>query len=85
MTNKTRIFFTMAALGAAIFAVFTAVHTLTGGVWALSVPAAVGTAFAARSVYRRLLGRMANDSVAVPTIHGPNGRIEAIEVFWRPG
>ncbi len=85
MTNKTKIFLIVAALGAAIFAVFIAVHTLTGAAWVLSVPAAVAAALAARPVYWRLLGQMENDSITIPTSHGPDGRIEAIEVFWRPG
>jgi hypothetical protein len=85
MTNKTKILLIMTALGPAIFAVFTAVHILTSGAWVLSVPAAVVTGLAARSVYWRLLGWMVNDSVTVPTSHGRDGRIEAIEVFWRPG
>ena len=33
----------------------------------------------------RSVGRMIHSDAVVATDHGPDGRIEAIEVFWRPG
>lgn len=85
MTNRTKIVLIMAGLGAGIAGVFNLVHALTGGAWALSVPAALTSAVAARWVYWWAIGRMMNDGAVVPTGHGPDGRIDAIEVFWRPG
>ena len=85
MTNKTKIFLLMAALGTGVAAVFTVVQALTGDAWAVSILAAAVAALAARSIYWRSIGSMMNDGAVVATDHGPEGRLEAIEVFWRPG
>ena len=85
MSNKTRIMLLSAVLGTIITAVFMTVHALTGGAWAISVPAALAAAAIARAAYWRSIGRMMNSNTVVTTDHGPDGRIEAIEVFWRPG
>ena len=85
MTNKAKIVLIMAVLGAAISGAFNLVHALSDGAWLLSIPGALVAAVAARSAYRWSIGWMMNDSAVVPTDYGPDGRIEAIEVFWRPG
>lgn len=85
MTNKTKIMLLSAALGTMITAVFMIAHTLTDGAWVISVPAAIIAATAARAAYWRSVGRMTNNDAVVATDHGPDGRTEAIEVFWRPG
>ena len=85
MSNKTRIMLIWAVLGAGVAAVFNLTHALTDGTWALSVGAALLAAAAARLMYRRSISSMTNDHSVVPTDHGPDGRIDAIEVFWRPG
>lgn len=85
MTNKAIIVVIMTGLGAGIAGVFNVVHALTGGAWVLSIPAALMSVVAARSIYWRAIGRMMNDGAVVPTEHGSDSRIDAIEVFWRPG
>ena len=85
MTNKTKVMLLWAALGTMVAAVFMAAHTLTAGAWAISVPAALLGAAVARLAYWRSIGRMMNNNTVVPTEHGPDGRIDAIELFWRPG
>ena len=85
MTNKTKIMLLTAVLGTMITAVFMTAHTLTDGAWVISAPAALVAAAAARAAYWRSIGRMMNSTAVVATEHGPDGRIEAIEVFWRPG
>ncbi len=85
MSNKTKIMLLTAALGTMITAAFMTAHTLTDGAWVISVPAALAAAAAARGAYWRSVGRMMNSNTVVTTGHGPDGRIEAIEVFWRPG
>lgn len=85
MTNKTRIMLVWAALGTAIAVVFNVVHAASGGMWAVSVAATLIAIAAARAIYWRMISRMMNHSAVVPTEHGPDGRIDAIELFWRPG
>lgn len=85
MSNKVKIFLLMAVLGTGVAAVFTAAQALTDGAWVISIPAALAAAVVARSIYWRSIGSMMNEGAVVPTEHGTNGRLEAIEVFWRPG
>ena len=85
MTNKAKIVLLMTVLGAAIAGVFSLVHVITGGAWVFSIPTALAAAAAARPIYWRSIGSMTNNHAVVPSGHGPDGRIEAIEVFWRPG
>lgn len=85
MTNKMRMMLTVPALGMGVALVFNVVHGATAGAWVASVPAAAAAGLAARSLYWRLIRGMTNDRDAVPTEHGTDGRVEAIEVFWRPG
>ena len=85
MSNRAKIILLMSMLGFGVISVFNLVHAATDEAWVLSIPAAVAAAAAARSIYWWVLGRMMSDDVAVPTDFGPDGPIEAIEVFWRPG
>ena len=85
MTNKVKIMLLMAALGLGVAAVFNAAHAVSGGRWLVSVPATALAALVAYRMYWRTIVRMTNDRHVVPTEHGPDGRLTAIEVFWRPG
>ena len=85
MSNRAKIILLVSALMAATAGVFILVHIITGGAWMLSIPAALVAAAAVRPIYWRSIGRMTNNHAIVPTGHGSDGRIEAIEVFWRPG
>ncbi|MEM9039023.1 MAG: hypothetical protein AAGD33_03905 [Actinomycetota bacterium] len=85
MTNKLRLTLLTAGLALAVAVVFNVALTASDGNWLVSVPTAAVAALAARSVYWRVVGRLANDDEVVVTEHGPDGRLEAIEVFWRPG
>ena len=85
MSNKVKIILLMSALSLGVVAVFNVTHAASGEAWAVSLPVAAAASFAASLVYRRTILGMTNDSDVVVTDHGPDGRIEAIEVFWRPG
>ncbi|MEM9748774.1 MAG: hypothetical protein AAF945_18935 [Actinomycetota bacterium] len=85
MTNKLRLTLLVAALALAVAVVFNTALAASDGNWWVSVPTAAVAGLAARSIYWRVVGRLANDDDVVMTEHGPYGRLEAIEVFWRPG
>ena len=85
MTNKTKIILIASGLGLGVALVFNVVHIATGGAWVASVPAAVAAGLGARPLYWRLIARMTNSAEIVATEHGFDGRVDAIEVFWRPG
>jgi hypothetical protein len=57
---------------------------LSGDLWA-GVAASMLGIVAARAILRRSVAALTNDQSVVATEHGAVGRIEAIEVFWRPG
>ncbi|MEM7271646.1 MAG: hypothetical protein AAF547_01080 [Actinomycetota bacterium] len=85
MSNKVRIILLYAAIGLGIATVFNVVHEATGGAWLVSLPAVAVAGLAARAIYWWSIGQQTNDGEVVATEHGPDGRVEAIEVFWRPG
>ena len=85
MSNRVRIILLSSVLGFGVIAAFGVVHRATDGAWVASVPAGAAAALVARSLYWRSVSGLTNDDIVVPTEHGPDGRIEAIEVFWRPG
>ena len=86
MTNKVKIIALAALLGSSVAVIWAVVHAATGGRWLVSVPIAVIGAFVARAVYwRTVMVVMTNAADVVATDHGPRGRVDAIEVFWRPG
>ena len=57
---------------------------LTGNLW-VAVAVLVLGIVAARAILRRSVAALTNDRSVVATEHAVDGRIEAIEVFWRPG
>ncbi len=57
---------------------------LTGDLWVAATASVLGIV-AARAILRRQVTALRNDQVVVATGHAVQGRIEAIEVFWRPG
>ena len=84
MTNKTKIFLIMAALGTGVAVVFNLALAASGGSLAVGLPVAVVAGVIAYRLYWRIVTRMTNGSEVVPTAHGPSGHIEAIEYYWRP-
>ena len=57
---------------------------LSGNLWVAAVVAVLGIV-AARAILRRYVATLTNDQFVVATEDAVDGRIEAIEVFWRPG
>ena len=57
---------------------------LSGNLWVAAAASVLGIV-AARAVLRRYVAALTNDQSVVATEHAVVGRIEAIEVFWRPG
>ena len=57
---------------------------LSGNPWVAAAACVLGIV-ASRVLWRRSVAALTNDRSVVPTEHGVGGRIEAIEVFWRPG
>ena len=73
-----------AVVGLCAFAAYRVVEQWTG-LWALGLIAGVAVGVAGPFAQRLLVQSQTNDDAVVATEHGPNGRVEAIEVFWRPG
>ena len=57
---------------------------LSGNLWVAAAASALGIV-AARAIVRRCVAGLTNDQSVVATEHAVDGRIEAVEVFWRPG
>lgn len=57
---------------------------LSGNLW-VALAAAVLGIVAARAIWRRYVATLTNDQSVVATEHAVDGRVEAVEVFWRPG
>ena len=57
---------------------------LSGNLWVAAAASVLGIV-AARAILRRSVAALTNDQSVVATEHAVDGRIEAIEVFWRPG
>lgn len=57
---------------------------LSGNLWVAAAVSVLGIV-AARAILPRYVATLTDDGSAVATEHGVAGRIEAIEVFWRPG
>ena len=86
MSNKYKIMVLWALLGTGVFGLVGAVQAATGGLWYVSVPTLIVAALAARAIYwRTLMFVMTNAGDVVATENGATGRLDAIDVFWRPG
>jgi mycoredoxin len=57
---------------------------LSGTLW-VAAATSVLAIVAARRIWRRSVAALTNDQSVVATDYAVDGRIEAIEVFWRPG
>jgi hypothetical protein len=57
---------------------------VSGNLWVAAATSVLGIV-AARAILRRYVATLTNDQSVVATEHAVDGRIEAIEVFWRPG
>jgi mycoredoxin len=57
---------------------------VSGNLWVAAATSVLGIV-AARAILRRYVATLTNDQSVVATQHAVDGRIEAIEVFWRPG
>ncbi|MDQ1425665.1 MAG: hypothetical protein QOD72_3163, partial [Acidimicrobiaceae bacterium] len=56
----------------------------SGNLWVAAAASVLGLV-AARAILRRYVAALTNDHSVVATAQTGDGRIEAIEVFWRPG
>jgi hypothetical protein len=65
-------------------AAFGLATVFSGSLWVGATASVLGIV-AARAIRRSSLAALTNDRSVVATEHGIHGRIEAVEVFWRPG
>lgn len=82
--NKTKLILATVALWSLPGIAFGLATALSGSLWvgaAASVPGVV----AARAILRRSVAAFTNDQSVPAAEHAVDGRIDAIEVFWRPG
>lgn len=82
--NRTTLIVATVALWSLPGIAFGLAMVVWGDLW-VGVAAAALALVAARGIFRRNLGAFTNDGSVVTTEHGVHGRIEAVEVFWRPG
>jgi glutaredoxin len=57
---------------------------LSGNPWVAAAASGLGIV-ASRATLRRSVAALTNDQSVVVAEHAVDGRIEAVEVFWRPG
>jgi glutaredoxin len=84
VTNKTKLIVASVVLWSLAGLAFGLAMGLSGNLWVAAAVAVLGIV-AARAILRRFVAALTNDQAVVATEHGVDGRIEAIEVFWRPG
>lgn len=84
VANRTKLTAATAAFWSLPGITFGLVAVLSGNLW-VATTAAVLAIVAAKAILRRWVSALTNDRSVVATDHAVDGRIEAIEVFWRPG
>jgi hypothetical protein len=82
--NKTKLVVAHVVLWSLPGIAFGLSTVLSGNPW-VGAAASVLCIVAARAILRRAVAALTNDQSVVATEHAVDGRIEAIEVFWRPG
>jgi mycoredoxin len=84
VANKTKLIVASVALWCLPGIAFALSMVLSGNVWVAAAASALGIV-AARSILRRSVVALTNDQSVDAGEHAVGGRIEAVEVFWRPG
>ena len=84
MANKTKLIVASVVLWSLPGAAFGLSTALSGDLWVGAAAAMLGI-IAARALLRRTVAALTNDQSVIATEHAVDGRIEAVEVFWRPG
>jgi len=84
VASKTKSIVVTGALWALPGIAFGLGTVLSGNPWVGAAAAVLG-AIAARALWPHAVAALANDRVVVASGYAVDGRIEAIEVFWRPG
>ena len=84
VANKTKLIVATVVLWSLPGIAFGLSMVLSGNLWVAAATSVLGIV-AARAILRRCVAALTNDRSVVATEHAVDGRIEAIEVFWRPG
>jgi hypothetical protein len=84
VTNKTKLVAATVVLWSLPGIMFGLATVVSGNLWAGAAAAVLGIV-AARVLFRRSIATLTNDRSVAAGEHAVQGRIEAVEVFWRPG
>jgi hypothetical protein len=84
VANKTKLLVASVVLWSLPGIAFGLSMVVSGNLWVAAAASVLGIV-AARAILRRSVAALTNDRSVVATEHAVDGRIEAIEVFWRPG
>ncbi len=84
VANKTKLIVASVVLWSVPGIAFGLSTVLSGNLWVGAATSVLGIV-AARAIFRRYVAALTNDQSVVATEQAVDGRIEAIEVFWRPG
>ena len=84
VANKTKLIVVSVVLWSLPGTAFGLSTVVSGSPWVGAAASLLGIV-AARAILRRAVAALTNDRFVVATDHAVDGRIEAIEVFWRPG
>jgi hypothetical protein len=84
VANKTKLIVVSVVLWSLPGMAFGLTMVLSGNLWVGAAAFVLGIV-AARAIMRRSVAALTNDQSVVATEHAVEGRIEAIEFFWRPG
>jgi glutaredoxin len=84
VANKTKLIVASVVVWSLPGVAFGLSMLLSGKLWVAAAASLLGIV-TARAIVRRYVAALTNDRSVVATGHGVEGRIEAIEVFWRPG
>jgi hypothetical protein len=84
VATKTRLIVASVVLWSLPGIAFGLSAVLSGNLWVAAAASLLGIVVA-RAIWRRCVAALTNDQSVVATEHAVDGRIEAIEVFWRPG
>lgn len=84
VANRTKLIVTSVVLWSLPGIAFGLSMVSSGNLW-VAAAASVLALVAARAILRRSVAALTNDQSVVATEHAMGGRVEAVEVFWRPG
>ncbi len=84
VANKTKLIVASVVLWSLPGIAFGLSMVLSSNLWVAAATSVLGIV-AARAIFRRYVAALTNDQSVVATEQAVDGRIDAIEVFWRPG